>query len=393
MPSCYFIGAGLHTALGRGLAENIAALAGGLTPPATATAHFAGRTQQLPYRTLRGAAPAGSDAAGERARLDAVLEATIGSALEQAGLTASERARTGLFLGTSSFDIGVSEAEYREALLRDAAAIPLDRQPSASLGQFALGIKARHGLAGPDFSFNTACTASANALLHADAMVRSGRLAHAVVVGVETFNVITALGFQGLQLLSPGNMRPFDPGRNGLVLGEACAALVLGPKALRPGSFFLRGGANLCDTHSMSAANPDGSTVALVMQQALRAARLTPRDIAALKAHGTASLLNDEAEAAGMRQLFDELPPLCALKPWLGHTLGACGLNELLLFCAAAERGFLIGTPGIAADSDLGVRLNQQAWPLPAGNFMLNYFGFGGNNTSLIVANTRDTRQ
>ena len=143
----------------------------------------------------------------------------------------------------------------------------------------------------------------------------------------------------------------------------------------------------------MSAANPDGSTVAMVMQRALQAARLTPRDIDALKAHGTASLLNDEAEAAGMRQLFGELPPLCAMKPWLGHTLGACGLNELLLFCAAADQGFLIGTPGIAADSDLGVRLNQQPRPLPAGNFMLNYFGFGGNNTSLIVANARDGYQ
>jgi 3-oxoacyl-[acyl-carrier-protein] synthase-1 len=386
MPACHFIGAGLHTALGRGAEQNLAALEAGLTAPPVAVAHYAGRTQSLPYRTLRGAAPTGSDAASELARLDAVLDFTIGTALEQAGLTTAERARTGLFLGTSAFDIGVSEAEYREALLADATAIPLDRQPSASLGQFALRMRARHGLAGPDFSFNTACTASANALLHADAMVRSGRLAHAVVVGVETFNAITALGFQGLQLLSPDNMKPFDRTRNGLVLGEACAALVLGTRPRGPGSFYLRGSANLCDTHSMSAANPDGSTVALVMRRALQSAGLEPRDIAALKTHGTASLLNDEAEAAGMRQVFDVLPPLCALKPWLGHTLGACGLNELLLFCAAAERGFLIGTPGIAADSDLGVQLNQRAAPLPPGNFMLNYFGFGGNNTSLIVA-------
>ncbi|MEJ0099220.1 MAG: beta-ketoacyl synthase N-terminal-like domain-containing protein [Pseudomonadota bacterium] len=384
MAGCYFIGAGLHTTLGNGVEANLAALEGSFTPPPRATARYAGREQQLPYRTLRDVPLPGDDAAAEQLRLDAVLDATIGAALEQAQLSNDERARTGLFVGTSSFDIGVSEAEYREALLVDAAALPLDRQPSASLGQFALRMRARHGLRGPDFSFNTACTASANALLHADAMVRSGRLRHALVVGVECFNAITALGFQGLQLLSPDNMKPFDPARNGLVLGEACAALVLGPEARR-GSFFLRGGANLCDTHSMSAANPDGSTVALVMQRALRSAGLEPRDITALKTHGTASLLNDEAEAAGMHQLFEALPPVCALKPWLGHTLGACGLNELVLFCAAAKRGFLIGTPGIAAQSDLGIELNQQSLDLPAGNFMLNYFGFGGNNTSLVV--------
>jgi len=386
MPACYFIGAGLHTTLGKGIEANLAALEAGFTPPAAAVARYAGHTQSLPYRTLRGALPPGGDAGAEQTRLDEVLDATVDAALEQAQLTTGERVRVGLFLGTSSFDIGVSEAEYREALQVDANALPLDRQPSASLGQFALRIRSRHGLRGPDFSFNTACTASANALLHADAMVRSGRLTHALVVGVEIFNAITVLGFQGLQLLSSGNMKPFDPARNGLVLGEACAALVLGAQARGSGNFLLRGGANLCDTHSMSAANPDGSTVKRVMQQALQSAGLQPRDITALKAHGTASLLNDEAEAAGMRQLFDELPPVCALKPWLGHTLGACGLNELLLFCAAAERGFLIGTPGIAVESDLGIPLNQHARALPAGNFMLNYFGFGGNNTSLIVA-------
>jgi 3-oxoacyl-[acyl-carrier-protein] synthase-1 len=99
-------------------------------------------------------------------------------------------------------------------------------------------------------------------------------------------------------------------------------------------------------------------------------------------------LSNDEAEAAGMRRVFAQMPPLTALKPYLGHTLGACGLNELLLFCAAAEQGFLIATPGIGAgDETLGVTLNQSSCELPRGNFMLNYFGFGGNNTSLIVSN------
>jgi 3-oxoacyl-[acyl-carrier-protein] synthase-1 len=88
----------------------------------------------------------------------------------------------------------------------------------------------------------------------------------------------------------------------------------------------------------MSAANPDGSTVAYVIEQALHRAGLPARDITAIKTHGTASLSNDEAEAAGMRRVFAQMPPLTALKPYLGHTLGACGLNELLLFCAAADR-------------------------------------------------------
>jgi 3-oxoacyl-(acyl-carrier-protein) synthase len=117
-------------------------------------------------------------------------------------------------------------------------------------------------------------------------------------------------------------------------------------------------------------------------------------DITALKTHGTASLLNDEAEAAGMRRVFAQMPPLTAIKPFLGHTLGACGLNELLVFCAAAERGWLIATPGVGVgDEKLGVSLNQRPLDLPRGHFMLNYFGFGGNNTSLIVSNLPERAQ
>ncbi len=155
MPACYFIGAGLHTALGRGTDVNLTALDAGLTPPASAVAHYAGRTHSLPYRTLRGAAPMGSDAVSEQARLDAVLDATISTALEQAGLSA---AHAGDWDCSSAPPLLIS-AFPRRATARRCKRIPphcpLDLQPSASLGQLALRIRARHGLAGPDFSFNT----------------------------------------------------------------------------------------------------------------------------------------------------------------------------------------------------------------------------------------------
>jgi 3-oxoacyl-[acyl-carrier-protein] synthase I len=125
------------------------------------------------------------------------------------------------------------------------------------------------------------------------------------------------------------------------------------------------------------------------MASALENAKLSPPDILAVKAHGTASLLNDEAEAAGLQRIFgDRIPPVVALKPFMGHTFGACGLAELVAFCAAAEAGFLPGTPGVSPDAgDLGVSLTQGPTPVGRGDFLLNYFGFGGNNTSLVVSN------
>lgn len=381
MRDCYFTGAALHTSMGCNVSEHLSALQSGPRTPDQANAEFAEKSQTLPYRLL-----AGTPLQAIETRLHSVLYAVIRDAIAAAGLTNNEQRRLGLFLGTSSFDIGVTEHRYREALNTDTNALAMDQ--SSSLGHLAVQIREHFDLRGPDFSFNTACTASANALAYADLMVRSGQLDHALVVGVETFNAITALGFHGLQLLTPTAMQPFSRERNGLVLGEGCSALVLSHRAQKENSFQLIGSGNLCDTYGMSAANPDGSTVSYVIEQAMQRAALTTSDIAAVKTHGTASLSNDEAEAAGMRKVFADMPPLTALKPYLGHTLGACGLNELLLFCAAAEQGFLIATPGIGVDDEkLGVKLNQTPCELSRGHFMLNYFGFGGNNTSLIVSN------
>jgi 3-oxoacyl-(acyl-carrier-protein) synthase len=377
----YFTGFGLHTTLGRGVAANRSALRGSIAPPQTATLHYASRSDSVPYYLL-----ADEPLVDPEHRLFRVLEGVIEEALNDAHITVEQRRGLALFLGTSSSEISVHEAIFRRELELSADAQPL--HTSRGLGQLALSIMRRFGLRGVDFTINTACTASANALVHADSMIRSGRLDRALVVGLELCNTVTALGFQGLQLLTKDLMRPFDKRRGGLILGEGCAAIVLQRERRSADDFFLRGSANLCDTHSVSAANPDGSTVSAVIRSALCNAKLQPSDIAALKAHGTASLLNDEAEVAGMRQVFSTLPTLCALKPRIGHTLGACGLSELTLLCSAVRDGWIPGTPGVCDEvSDLGVTLNQTSKPAAAGNFMLNYFGFGGNNTSLIVSN------
>jgi 3-oxoacyl-[acyl-carrier-protein] synthase-1 len=385
MRESFFVGAALHTHVADSYAAHLPLLPQALNRVDRATLHYAGVTERLPYKLLYG--PTREELL---TRAEDVLCRVVGEALDVAGLTAQQRRRCGLFLGSSSFDIGSTEAHYRQELIERPDALAM--RHSSSQGMLAVLLRQRFNLGGADFSFNTACTASANALCYADAMVRNGDLDHALVVGVEICNAITALGFKGLQLLTPTAMRPFSPERNGLVLGEGCAALVLSSTRTEHGNldpmWRLIGSSNLCDTHSISAANPDGSTVAQVITAALAQAALTPSQITAIKTHGTASLLNDEAEAAGLHRVFADMPPLTALKPYLGHTLGACGLIELLLFCAAADQRQLPATPGIGTGDDrLKIALNQTTTELPPGRFLLNYFGFGGNNTTLIVAN------
>lgn len=380
MTATYVNGFGLHTTLGRGVAANLDALLGEPRLPARLSVEFGGAALEVPYYLL-----ADSPQDDPQARFECALHGVIEEALDAARLARSERLAMGLFIGSSCGEMPLIEAQYRDNLRASNDCVPM--LETSGLGNLAHRLRDTFGIRGPDFSFYTACTASANSLLAAAAMIRAGVLAHALVVAVETSNAVTALGFNGLQLISTDLMRPFDRRRSGLVPGEGCAALVLSG-ARRDADWAVLGGAQLCDTHSISAANPDGSSIAEVIERCVRASGVAIDEIAALKMHGTASLLNDEAEAAGLRRTFDATPKLCALKPFIGHTYGACGVVELALFCGLVGRGRLPATPGIcASESDLGIVLNQVAGPQPPGKFMLNYFGFGGSNTSLIVAN------
>lgn len=381
--SACFLAAGIVSALGIGITANLAALQNAPTPPQLLPRTLGSAQETVPYKLLADVALTDIET-----RLSRSLDLAIQQALDGANLSTRERREMRLFVGSSSFDISVSEHCYQQARLVRGAAIPLDGSPS--FGKLADTVRKRYGLFSPEFSFNTACTSSANALWYASRLLATGTIRHALIIGVELINDVTALGFHGLGLLTPSVMRPFDRARNGLVLGEAVSALILG--AGDASDFRLWGGANLCDTHSMSAANADGSTVATVIRQALSEAGITPTDIGSIKVHGTASLLNDEAEAAGLLQVFKQMPPVCALKPFLGHTLGACGLSELILMwqALAAETPFLPATPGIGNDaSELGLTLNQTHITPSNDTCLLNYFGFGGNNTALVMGRGR----
>jgi 3-oxoacyl-[acyl-carrier-protein] synthase-1 len=381
MIETWFSGSGIRSALGTGVAATVEALRRPPSAPTMLSVPLGAGKEDVPYLGMPGALD------GDPAeRLYSLIEGAAHEAIAESDLSAADLKTTALLLGTSSLDISITEAAYARDIAAGVEAHPL--MSNSSMGELGRSVAKRLGVGGGDMTINTACTASANALVYGEQLVRTGRASHALVLGTETFNRTTALGFKGLELLTPVGMRPFDKDRRGIVLGEACAALVVGPDK-RAGAFQLRGSSNLCDTHGISAANPDGSTVAAVMRGALDAAGITPADVTAIKSHGTASLLNDEAEAAGLKNVFGvDLPLVCALKPFIGHTFGACGLAELVMLCATVGAGFIPGTPGIsAAPGDLGIGLTQAPTPVGAGHFLLNYFGFGGNNTALVVAN------
>ena len=368
-------GVGLSCALGLDASTCVDRLLAGSQDPETVGVQGLAEPLDVAYYRI----PDGA-ALFDPGRFERLLPVVVQAALAESGLSAAERRTLPVYLGSSCFSIVLSESSYGVALASAAAdAFPM---PHCGYGYLAELARRAAGSEGPSFTYNTACTSSANALLGALRALSLGRHRHALVVGAELANRTTLAGFSGMQLLAD-RPRPFALERRGMVLGEGISAVLLSAEP-RSGEYLLHGGANNCDSHSVTVADPQGASVAAVVRRALQATGTT--EVRGIRAHGTASDGGDTAEAAGLRQVFAGMPPLSALKPWLGHTLGACGVNELVLYQGVLRRGRLpastdAGTP----DPDLGVQALAQQTDARSGRYLLNHFGFGGNNTVLVL--------
>lgn len=323
-------------------------------------------------------------------RLFTLSEQTVAQAIENAQLTGEELKRCGFFIGSTSYAIHSSEEKYFEKLHNeDPNASPFGLSSYSELPHY---IKRKFAPTAPIFTFNTACTSSANAMIYGSEMIKKGEIDHAIIVGLEFFNQTTLLGFHSLNLISE-HMQPFGQNRNGLNLGEACSTVILSktPSTQTNAQYTFEGGATVGDTYSMTSTNPDGSSITSVINKACEQANISTDQIKAIKLHGTASLANDDTEYAGLKNIYGEnIPPVCAMKPLIGHTLGACGTNELALLLPCLEQGFLPKMPGqYELDKSLPIGLSFEEQAIDFDNnkayLLLNYFGFGGNNTALII--------
>ena len=350
MPASVLIAAsGVVTNLGAGAERNINALREGQGRFSRIELNDFEEKLSLPYLA------ACNNRLSAQERSDRLLDEAINEVLSQQPLPADAISTMPVFIGSSSNGIGLGEEIYRRAIREQPDPLPL---PLDGFTQISRRLRDKHGFNGADFSYNTACTASANALLGAVASIRHGGQHYALVVGLESFNTTTLAGFHGMQLLSSEEMRPFCKHRAGLVLGEGCSVLLLRRGDADESGFHLLGGASRCDTYSISASNPDGSAIADLMNTALSRFHLNPQDIVAIKAHGTASPLNDDGEAAGMRRVFDNVPDFFSMKSCIGHTLGSCGAIETALLASCIQSGFLPASAGFKErDPALGLRL------------------------------------
>ena len=291
-------------------------------------------------------------------------------------LDKNDRKQTALVIGTSIIDWNIA----------DSIGATLDNQEynskKLSIDSYAEELSQEFGLHGHTLTINTACTSSANALLEANNLVNTGIFKYVLVLGVEVFSKIMSSGFNSMQLLSPDNLQPFDNSRNGMILGEAVASALVGSEK---SEWSIRGGFSNCNGVNITAVSPEGNEFVDVMSNAMLNAKVTTNEIRALKSHATGTLSNDLSELNAITKVFDKSLTFTALKPYVGHTVGACGLLEIALFMACIDEGFIPKTLNHKDSMDSEYRPILKDELCKSGVFMMNYFGFGGNNTSIII--------
>jgi len=265
-------------------------------------------------------------------------------------------------------------------------------------------ISIKYGFRGPNFSTVSACASSTHAMIESYNLIRLGKAKVFITGGSEAaVNEAGLGGFNAMQALSTNNeqyltaSRPFDFTRDGFVMGDGGAALILEEyeHAIKRGAKIyceVIGGGMTADAHHLTAPHPDGLGASNVMKFALADNNVRAEEVDYINVHGTATPLGDIAEAKSIVTVFGENAyklNISSTKSMTGHLLGAAGAVECLACILAITKGIVPPTinhttPDPAIDQRLNLTLNQ-AQKREVKVALCNTFGFGGHNSSIVL--------
>ena len=338
--------------------------------------------------------------AGQLDRFMQLAYVAAGEAISQCG-GLGDPYRTGITVGTALNGFGTiteTEKTYVEAKIKKVGPRFL---PKALGNVCASQLAIAHDIHGPSMTLNTACASGGDAITLAATLIQAGMADVMVAVGAES--ALKPLLFQSLasaQALSPNNdnpqqaCRPFDADRDGFVSGEGAGAIVIETEehARARGAkvhAYLAGWGNNTDAYHPVTPRPDGEGEILCMQQAIEIAGIKPEEIGYINAHGTATIKGDICETEAVKKVFGEDTDVLvnSTKAATGHMMGAGGVTEVITCIKAMNEGIVPGTLNLD-NKDPECDLNYVAENTEAADLkhaMSNAFGFGGQNSSIIV--------
>lgn len=326
-------------------------------------------------------------------RADQFALAATAQAWGHAGLDGApaDGQRCGIVLGSGG---GVANTEaYVADILRAQPQRP-SRLLAMNPDNAGAAIAWRYGLHGPRSSIMTACSSGATAIGYAADFIQCGFADAMLAGGTESLSHVTFSGFNALGALATGRNRPFDGRRDGIVLGEGAAVLVLESleHAQARGATVLAelvGYGITSDANHITAPHPEGDGMARAIELALARSGVARERIGYVNAHGTGTALNDKSETAALKRVFGEgayALPMSTIKPMIGHTLSAAGAIEAVATILALRGQYLPPTLNYeVADPDCDLDYVPNVARNASFEYaMKNSLAFGGNNTSLV---------
>lgn len=332
-------------------------------------------------------------------RADRFQQFTVAAAqmaLDDAGELTVDPARAGVLFGTGVGGLETLQEQITVLVEKGPRRVSPFLVPMIMGNAGAAAVSMRFGWRGPCETVVTACAAGTQAVGNAARLIQSGRCDAVITGGAEAAMAgIGLAAFTNMTAMSSsGVSRPFDRRRDGFIIAEGGAALVLEEleTARERGAHIyaeVLGSASTADAHHITAPSPGGAGALSCMELALEDSGVTAADVAHVNAHGTSTPLNDLAEAEALEKLFGQPgPPVTSIKGVTGHSLGAAGAIEAVCCALTIERGIIPPTVGLE-ELDPEVHLDivtGRARPLPEGVLLSNSFGFGGHNGSLVMA-------
>jgi 3-oxoacyl-[acyl-carrier-protein] synthase II len=322
-------------------------------------------------------------------------------ALDDAGELGSDPLRSGVIYATGVGGLETLQEQMTVLIEKGPRRVSPRLVPMMMANAGAAAISMRFGFQGPCETVVTACASATHAIGNAARLIATGRCDVVISGGAEAamtptgeLEAIGVAAFGNMTALSTsGWSRPFDRRRDGFVIAEGGAALVLEEyeRAKARGAHIyaeVLGSASTADAYHITAPLPGGDGARSCMELALDDAGITTEDVAHINAHGTSTGLNDLAEAEAITKLFGTpSPPVTSIKGVTGHSLGAAGAIEAVAVCLTIERALIPPTVGLEElDPEITIDVvTGTARPFTPGPVLSNSFGFGGHNGCLVL--------
>lgn len=393
----YITGMGIISSIGNDVTEALASLESGKSGIGEITLFPTLHQGSLPMAEVKLSTDqllerAGHSGSEQFTRTTLLGIIAVREALKSAGIGDINAYRTGLLSATTVGGMDRTENFYRD-YLENPAKGHLKDVINHDCGDSTERIAKELGIRKFVTTISTACSSSANTLMFGAELIRSGKVDRVIAGGTDSVTRFTLNGFNTLMILDKRGCHPFDEHRAGLTLGEGAAFMVLESEDVvrkegKTPLAELTGYGNANDAYHQTASSPEGTGAYLAMTKALKMGHLIPGDIDYINVHGTGTENNDLSEGVAIERIFDPAPPFSSTKRFTGHTLGAAGAVEAVISILSISSRMIFPNLGWETPmKELKIRpVTQLLKDQDLRHVLSNSFGFGGNNSTLILS-------